>query len=307
MARLQAQLARLTHVLSGILCVLVFCHPAPANGLPSAHPEDVGMSSQRLAMITPLQLLTHFSGLRPGLDLDELWTGYDSAIELAVEEQPVSVPGTRFRYSDINYILLSAVVREVSGVPLDEFSRQRIFLPLGMLNTSFNPPKAFVGRVAPTQFRDGRLLRGEVHDPTSERMGGVAGHAGLFSTVDDIAIFSQMILEQGAFAGTRVLSPLAIQRMTTNQSPSESDAWRGVGFDIRTRFSSNRGDLFPVGSFGHTGFTGTSIWIDPASSTFLVILTSRLHPDSGGNVVRLRKQLANIVAAAIEIPGRMGH
>ena len=251
--------------------------------------------------ITPLQLLTHFSGLRPGLDLDERWVGHNAAIKLAFREVPVSVPGTRFLYSDINYILLGAVVREVSGISLGEFSRQRIFAPLGMNDTGFNPSTSSA-RVAPTQLRDGRLLRGKVHDPTSERMGGVSGHAGLFSTIDDVAIFCQMILERGTLDGNRVLSPLAVRKMITNQAPADSDAWRGIGFDIQSKFSSSRGDLFAIGSFGHTGFTGTSIWIDPVSRTVLVILTSRLHPNSRGDVVRLRKQIANIVASAIEVP-----
>ena len=261
--------------------------------------EDFGKFGKE--NITPLQLLTHFSGLRPGLDLDEMWSGYNETIKFAFKEMPVSVPGTRFLYSDINYILLGAVVREVSSSPLGEFSRRRIFSPLGMDNTGFNPSTSSA-QIAPTQLRDGRLLRGKVHDPTSERMGGVSGHAGLFSTVDDVAIFCQMILEGGTLDGSRILSPLSVEKMTTNQAPSGSDTWRGIGFDIRSRFSSSRGDLFPIGSFGHTGFTGTSIWIDPRSRTFLVILTSRLHPNSSGNVVRLRKQIANIVASAIEIP-----
>ncbi len=250
--------------------------------------------------ITILSLLTHFSGLRAGLDQDEIWSGFEEAVKRASEEQLVAVPGSRFMYSDINYIVLSAVLAEAAGMPLDEFSATRVFSPLGMKHTTFNPPESWKARTAPTEVRNGRMLRGRVHDPTSERMGGVAGHAGLFSTAGDLAVYAQMLLNRGVYNGTRILSPMSVERMTTNQSPAEQDSWRAVGFDIRTRFSSSRGDLFPIGSFGHTGFTGTSLWIDPSSQAFLIILTSRLHPGSHGDVGRLRRQLANIVAASIE-------
>ena len=250
--------------------------------------------------ITVLGLLTHFSGLRPGLDQDEIWNGFEEAVRRAGEEQLVAVPGSRFIYSDINYIVLSAVVAEAAGMPLDKFSATRVFSPLGMMHTTFNPPESWKARIAPTEVRNGRMLRGSVHDPTSERMGGMAGHAGLFSTAGDLAVYAQMLLNRGAYNGTRILSPMSVERMTTNQSPAEQDSWRGVGFDIRTSFTSSCGDLFPIGSFGHTGFTGTSLWIDPSSQAFLIILTSRLHPGSNGDVGRLRRQLANIVASSIE-------
>ncbi len=250
--------------------------------------------------ITVLSLLTHFSGLRPGLDQDEQWSGFEEAVRRAQEEQLVAVPGTRFIYSDINYIVLSAVVAEAAGMQLDRFSATRIFSPLGMKQTTFNPPPSWRARIAPTEFRDGQMLRGSVHDPTSQRMGGIAGHAGLFSTAGDLAVYAQMLLNRGVYNRTRILSPMSVERMTTNQSPAQQEAWRGAGFDIRTRFSSSRGDLFPIGSFGHTGFTGTSLWIDPSSQAFLIVLTSRLHPRSNGEVGRLRRQLANIVAASIE-------
>jgi len=294
-------LASLTKVMATAPSIMILVEEGK---LTLSDPVDLlleGFGKYGKGNITPLQLLTHFSGLRPGLDLDEKWSGYNSAIKFAFEEVLVSVPGTRFLYSDINYILLGAVVREVSGVSLGEFSRRRIFSSLGMNDTGFNPSVSSA-RVAPTQLRDGKLLRGKVHDPTSERMGGVSGHAGLFSTIDDVAIFCQMMLEGGTLDGSRILSPLAVRKMTTNQSPAGSDTWRGIGFDIQSKFSSSRGDLFPLGSFGHTGFTGTSVWIDPLSRTVLVILTSRLHPNSRGDVVRLRKQIANIVASAIEVP-----
>lgn len=248
--------------------------------------------------ITLLQLLTHYSGLRPDLDLDTDWVGYDTAIDLACAEKLAAEPGTEFIYSDINYFLLGEIVSRVSGRSLEVFSHEEIFEPLGMDDTRFNPPLNWRPRIAPSE-RDGEMLRGKVHDPTTARMGGVAGHAGLFSTARDTAVFARFILNGGFQGGTRVLSPLAVRQMTINQAPPGGEEWRGLGFDIRSRFSTNRGDLFPVGSFGHTGFTGASLWIDPVTETFVILMTSRLHPDGQGNVVGLRKRVASVVAGAI--------
>jgi CubicO group peptidase (beta-lactamase class C family) len=255
--------------------------------------------------ITILHLLTHYSGLRPDLDLKPKWEGYERAIELACRERPVDPPGTRFIYSDINYFVLGDLVRRIAGCPLDEFARDRIFTPLGMNDTGFRPGKEKAKRIVPTGIRNGEVVRGEVHDPTSFRMGGVAGHAGLFTTVDDTAIWAQMILNGGVYEGTRVLSPLTVERMTTPHASRGEADWRGLGFDIQTRFSSARGDLFPVGSFGHTGFTGTSMWIDPLSETIVVLFTNRLHPDRNGNTVSLRQRVASVVAASlVDLPQR---
>jgi CubicO group peptidase (beta-lactamase class C family) len=249
--------------------------------------------------ITLLQLLTHFSGLRPDVDLHYKWEGYDRAIRLACSERLVSPPGKRFIYSDINYFVLGDIVKRVSGMQLDEFCRERIFLPLGMTDTGYKPNPEDPERIVPTESRDKVMLRGEVHDPTAQRMGGVAGHAGLFSTADDLALWGQMILNGGTHNGARLLSPMTVLKMTTPQSPRDKEDWRGLGFDIETRFSTTRGDLFPIGSFGHTGFTGTSLWIDPYSDTLLVLLTSRLHPEGKGDVVSLRQKIASVVAASI--------
>ncbi len=263
----------------------------------SRHLPDFGANGKE--SITLLQLLTHFSGLRPDIDLDEPWEGYENAIARGFAEKLESVPGERFVYSDINYFMLGELVRTISGLGLDEFARERFYQPLGMTDTGFKPGAETRPRVAPTEWQDGVMLRGVVHDPTARRMGGVAGHAGLFSSADDTAVFAQTILEGGIHAGTRILSPLTVFQMTRNQSPAGKADWRGIGFDIRSRFSSNRGDLFPVGSFGHTGFTGTSVWIDPASETIVVLLTNRVHPEGGGDVVSLRKKVATVAAAAI--------
>jgi uncharacterized protein YbbC (DUF1343 family) len=254
--------------------------------------------------ITVRDLLTHYSGLRPDLDLKPAWSGYDTAMQMIVAEQPVAVPGTRFIYSDINFETLGELVHRVSGLPVDVYCSEHIFQPLGMKDTSFNPPAAWLPRMAPTEYRNGasgRMLRGEVHDPTAYNMGGVAGHAGLFSTADDLAIFAQMLVEGGSYRGVHILSPLSIEKMTTPQNPPGKQALRGLGWDIDTAFSSSRGELFPIGSYGHTGYTGTSLWIDPASKTYVILLTNRVHPDGKGDVVSLRTRVATVAAAALGV------
>ena len=249
------------------------------------------------ANITIRHLLTHVSGLRPDVDLADSWSGSDTAIALAIEEVPTSVPGSRFVYSDINFFLLGDIVRRVSGEPLDRFSSERIFAPLGMTQTTFTPGESWTSRIAPT---DGTTpLRGVVHDPTARRMGGVAGHAGLFSTAADLAIFCRMILGGGAHGGVRILSPLAVAKMTSRATPAEERNARGLGWDIDSSFSSNRGELMPIGSFGHTGFTGTSLWLDPGSGMFVVFLSNRVHPDGKGDVTQLRGRVATIAASGL--------
>src|SRR5256714_1009477 len=266
--------------------------------------------------ITIEQLMTHVSGFAPDFDLRERWTGYDEAIKHLYREPLRTPPGTRFVYSDINYIALGEVVHRVSGLMLDEFARRNIFLPLGMRDTSFNPSASLRPRIAPTEKRRGQMnylgdsganagaegeqwLRGQVHDPTSFRMGGVAGHAGLFSTADDLAIYCQMILNGGVYNGTRILSPLAVAMMTRPRAVSENGAARGLGRAIATSFSTNKGDLVPLGSFGHTGFTRTLVWIDPASDSFVIFLSNRVHPDGKGDVGPVRARVASIVASSI--------
>jgi uncharacterized protein YbbC (DUF1343 family)/CubicO group peptidase (beta-lactamase class C family) len=252
-------------------------------------------------LITIRELMTHYSGLPPDLPLEPAWSGYDTAMKLIVATSPIDPPGTRFRYSDINYETLGEIVRRISGEPLNLYCTRHIFKPLGMKNTMFLPPASLKPRIAPTQFDQGTtgtMLWGVVHDPTARFMGGVAGHAGLFSTADDLSIFAQMILNGGSYRGARILSPLAVDKMTTPETPPNAQAVRGLGWDIDTPFASNRGELFPVGSFGHTGFTGTSIWIDPFSKTYVILLTSSVHPYGKGNVVALRARVATFAAAA---------
>ena len=247
-------------------------------------------------------LLTHFSGLRPDLDLEPEWSGYETGIQKAYQETPVTAPGEQFIYSDINFILLAEIVRRVSGEDFETYTRSKIFEPLEMRDTYFRPPASLQPRIAPSEkLTDGTFLRGVAHDPTTRFMGGVAGHAGLFSTGDDLSYFAEMMLGEGRFGpGSRVLNALSVLAMTTSQSPHGQPILRGFGWDIDSPYSSPRGDLFPIGSYGHTGFTGTSLWIDPVTKTYVLLLTSHLHSDPSTSVVSLRGRLANIVAASLE-------
>jgi len=248
--------------------------------------------------ITVRQLLTHYSGMAPDLDLSTPWEGKKTAYDLAFVEPPETTPGAGFIYSDINFITLGALVEKVSGEMLDVYTAQHIFVPLKMTRTRFVPPVAWRLKIAPTQYDENEhMLRGVVHDPTARRMGGVAGHAGLFSTGDDLAKFAQALLNGGG----GILSPLMVEKMTSPETPPAAPVLRGFGWDIDSPFSSNRGDLLPVGSFGHTGFTGTSVWIDPTTATYIILLTNAVHPRGKGNAIGLRSKVATEVASALNL------
>ncbi|MBZ5499035.1 MAG: serine hydrolase [Acidobacteriia bacterium] len=261
--------------------------------------------------ITVRQLLTHCSGLPADFDLSRPWEGREAALEELWRLPVQTQPGKEFLYSDLNFIALGEIVRAVSGESLDVFTQQEVYQPLGMSETGFKPPESWLERIAPTESRERSLqylkgiapasapgmLRGEVHDPTAWRMGGVAGHAGLFSSARDVAIYAQMLLDHGNLRGSPLLSASTVQAMTSPQSPGGLPV-RGYGWDIDTAYSAPRGDLW-AGGYGHTGFTGTSLWIHPPTETFIIILTNRLHPDGKGDVTHLRGVIANIVAAAI--------
>lgn len=251
--------------------------------------------------ITVRDLLTHFSGLRPGLDLRPPWSGKQTGLYLAFVDPPVEAPGARFIYSDINFILLGALVESASGRPLDEFAAEQVWRPLGMKETMFRPPETLRARIAPTEIVDGVLLRGVVHDPTCRAMGGVAGHAGLFTTAADLARFAEMMLGEGEREGVRVFSALTVRKFTAPQSPPNQPVLRGLGWDIESPYSGNRGELFPVGSFGHTGFTGTSLWLDPVSRTYVILLANSIHPYLRPPITSLRGRVATSVAAALDI------
>ena len=292
------------------------------------------IADENAKKVTIQQLLTHVSGYAPDFDLREKWTGRDGMLEALKKEKLRTPPGTKFVYSDIGFIVLGEIVNRVSKDIENQFDNRNIFYALKMNDSKFNiftnplSPYYELGpedgtdiayqrrnRTAPTenikdqqsylggQFegQDGNeVLRGYVHDPTAYRMGGVAGHAGLFSTADDLARYCQMLLNGGILDGKRVLSANTVARMTAPIVVSEDGATRGLGWDMNTAFSSNRGELFPLGSFGHTGFTGTSVWIDRVSQTFVVFMSNRVHPDGKGDVTSLRAKVATVAASAIE-------
>ncbi len=272
--------------------------------------------------VTIRQLMTHTAGLAPdprGLPVDKegAWSGDAPVLNAIYAETLGSPPGSRFVYSDSGFILLGEIVKRVSGVPLNEFAQREIFTPLGMTHTRFLPPAEWRPKIAPTEEIElpegakagsgrGRVLRGVVHDPRARGMGGVAGHAGLFSTADDLAIFCRMILADGTGGANhaRIFSSATIEKMTTPQTPPWMPALRGLGWDISSAYSAPRGELFPIGSFGHTGFTGTSVWIDSRSRTFVILLANSVHPHGRPAISPLRSKIATAVAAAVGVkPG----
>ncbi|MFA4902149.1 MAG: exo-beta-N-acetylmuramidase NamZ domain-containing protein [Desulfobaccales bacterium] len=251
--------------------------------------------------ITIRQLLMHTSGLRPGLMARFHWSDYGGAMKAVEEDHPVTPPGAKFSYSDVNFITLCEIVRRVSHQPLDVYCTREVWGPLGMRDTFFNPPPQLKNRIAPTDYQGHGLRWGQVSDPTSHRMGGVAGHAGVFSTGNDLAILAQMIIDGGTCRGKRILGEKTVAAMEKPQRVPGSSTLRGLGWDVQSPYSRIFNTSFPAGSFGHTGYTGTSIWIDPRSETFLIILTSRLHPRGKGDVKPLRVATAAVVAAAVRM------
>lgn len=254
------------------------------------------------ANVTVRHLLTHTSGLPAEIPKDSAqpdWRGYAEGIRRACACTPEPAPGTVFRYSDVNFILLGEIVRRVSGRTLDVFAREEIFVPLGMKDTGFLPAPELRPRIAPTERDEhGVMLHGVVHDPTSRRMGGVAGHAGMFTTAADLARYARVML-RGEVDGVRLLKPETLRLMQSTQTPAALAERRGLGWDIDTRYSRPRGKFFPLGSFGHTGFTGMALWIDPASDAFYLFLSSRLHPDGKGNVRDLYEEIGTEVGRLV--------
>jgi uncharacterized protein YbbC (DUF1343 family) len=302
-------LASLTKVVAGTTAVMTLVEDGRLRLNDPVASHIPGFERYGKGNITIRHLMTHVSGLRPDVDLHP-WSGYDAAIELAMDEVPTAGPGETFVYSDINFFLLGDIVTRITGQSLDAYLKRVVFEPLGMKETGYHPPKALLPRIAPTERcaeqdawpckRPGAPpLRGVVHDPTARRMGGIAGHAGLFSTARDLQRFVRMLMNGGQLEGVRVMSAATVRAMTSPATPPGMSAVRGLGWDIDSQFSSNRGDLFPIGSYGHTGFTGTSLWIDPSSGGYVIFLSSRLHPDGTGDVTPLRGKVATVAAAAI--------
>jgi uncharacterized protein YbbC (DUF1343 family)/CubicO group peptidase (beta-lactamase class C family) len=264
--------------------------------------------------ITIRQLLTHTAGFAPDptdANIPAGWSGPEPLLKEIYAEPLTAPPGDRFVYSDTGFILLGEIVHRVSGLPLNEFLEKEIYAPLGMRETRFQPPADWARRIAPTEEIDlpqgaragcncGRVLRGVVHDPRARQMGGIAGHAGLFSTADDLAIYDRMILAGGIGPnGKRIFSTATVRMMTSPQTPPWVPSLRGLGWDIDSSYSAPRGELFPLTSFGMTGFTGTMTWIDPGSQTFIILLTNSVHPRARPAISSLRSRISTIVAGAL--------
>ncbi len=256
--------------------------------------------------ITIRLLMTHFSGLPPDLPLVPRWSGYETGIQKALTIVPVAPPGARFMYSDINFILLAEIVHRLSGELLSQFAHEQIYAPLKMDETEFQPAAALRPRIAPTEIDPdtGQPMRGVVDDPTARYMGGIAGDAGLFTTADDLAKYAFMILGRGEYQGVRIFGPATVEKFTEPATPADQPILRALGWDIDSTFSSNRGELYPIGSFGHTGYTGTSIWMDPVTNSFVIVLTNVVHPIHGKSLSSFRCRIATAVAAhyGTEIP-----
>ena len=260
-------------------------------------PEFSGKGKDDLLV---LNLLTHTSGL------DDFPLSADnprqSAIEGAAQQRLKGEIGSRFRYADINFILLGELVRRVSGVGLNEYVADRFYGPLGMRDTGFKPDPAKAIRCAATRGSDNQLLQGQVQDYPARQLGGVAGHAGLFTSIHDLARFCRMILNDGELDSVRVLSERAVRQMTVPYFSRGGGVMRGLGWDIASPFSSPKGNGFSRYSFGHTGYSGSSIWIDPATDTFVVLLTSRVEYVKTKEFSRLRSELSTLAASLFAVP-----
>jgi uncharacterized protein YbbC (DUF1343 family)/CubicO group peptidase (beta-lactamase class C family) len=244
--------------------------------------------------VTVHRLLTHSAGLPAIPKTQVIARGFPGATSTLAKENLDYPPGSGFQYSDTGFLLLGELVRRVSGQPLDQYLAKTIFKPLGLTDTSFHPPASQQGRIAPTEFSDGKLLQGKVHDPRARALGGVAGHAGMFSTAADVARLTRTLLAGGTIDGRRVLKPETIQLMWSRSSDGRGS--RALGWDMTSPYAATWAPYFPAGSVGHTGFTGTSLWIDPSSRTYLILLTNRVHP-SGGSSAAIRDLRARVTAA----------
>ncbi|MGI9455590.1 MAG: exo-beta-N-acetylmuramidase NamZ domain-containing protein, partial [Aeoliella sp.] len=247
--------------------------------------------------ITLEHLLTHQGGLIPDNPLSDYQDGSDEAWKRIWALKPKTEIGKQFIYTDVGFLVLGEIVHRTTGQNVAQFASENIFQPLGMEDTGFLPRPELRNRVAPTEQRDGQWLRGEVHDPRAALLGGVAGHAGLFSSASDLALYANMMLSQGTVGDARVLSPQTIAEMTRQRDIA--GRLRALGWDVRSKYSSNRGEIFSPRAFGHGGFTGTAMWIDPELDLFVIFLSSRLHPDGVGSVNDLAGRIGTVAASAI--------
>jgi CubicO group peptidase (beta-lactamase class C family) len=271
--------------------------------------------------VTLRHLLTHTAGLDP-FDVYQLRFPEGNARKKIIadigQRKLAQEPGQKFVYSDLGFITLAEVVERVSGTDINTFCKREVFGPLGMNDTMYVPPRELMGRIAPTEWRTTptamaenpnstkgvkpdapkAMIRGDVHDGNAWLQNGLSGHAGLFSTAHDLAIYCQMMLNGGEYDGKRIFGPLTVRAMTRDESRLQSGDQRGYGWDIKTAYSGQRGDIFANG-FGHTGWT---IWVVPDEELFIIILTNRVHPDGKGDAGPLRSRIANVTAASIVKP-----
>lgn len=252
--------------------------------------------------ITIKNLLTHYSGLRAGLSLSPRWSGYGTALKKIVDERPGDSPGNSFTYSDINFMILGEIVKRISGQSLDRYCAKHIFAPLSMKDTRYTSSPKQKERIAPTDYRDGHLMYGVVHDPSCYAMGGICGNAGLFSTADDLSTFAQMMLNRGHLGGVQILKPSTVDLMTTPQSPPGKKRIYGLGWDMEMTYEGGPKPALSAGSYGHLGYTGTALWIDPETKTYIIVLTNRTHAKGGGDVKALRAAIKEVVANALRLP-----
>ena len=245
--------------------------------------------------ITIQRLLTHSAGLPAIPPSQTVARGFPKAATLLSKLPLDYPPGSAFQYSDTGFMLLGEMVRRVSGEPLDRYLAEHVFRPLGMRDTSFNPPARVRDRIAPTEFQNGHLLVGEVHDPRARALGGVAGHAGMFSTAADLSRICRMLTAGGILDRTRVFKPATVALMWGRSH--EGNGTRALGWDISSTYSVTASPFFPPNSVGHLGYTGTSVWIDPGSRAYVIVLTNRVHPNGGG-ATKIRELRARVAAAA---------
>jgi CubicO group peptidase (beta-lactamase class C family) len=259
--------------------------------------------------VTVRQLLIHTSGLIPDNPLRDYEAGVDEAWQRICALKLQTPSGQRFAYSDVNFIVLGKLVESISRQPLQAFTRSNIFQPLGMGETGYLPTASLRQRAAPTEKRDGAWMQGEVHDPRAWKLGGVAGHAGLFSTASDLALYADALLHDlGSNAEPKLFKPATLQQMSAPQpvplwrkGAEPAEGRRGLGWDMRTGYSINRGENWSPAAFGHGGFTGTVLWIDPQQDLFLIFLSNRVHPNGKGSVNTLAGAIGTRVISALTV------
>ena len=253
--------------------------------------------------VTIEHLLLHRGGVIPDNPMSDFVGTPEEMMRRTLEVQLKYEPGTKVVYSDVGFMALGELVRVVAGRPLNEFARDVVFKPAGMNETTYLPGEALKARCAPTEQREGKWIVGDVHDPRAYALGGVAGHAGLFGTAGDLARYCRMIMSGGELEGSRVLKDTTVAEMTRPRALPDGTGVRTYGFDCDTGYSAPRGERFPKGkTFGHTGFTGTSYWMDPANDAFVILLTNAVHPKHAGKPINPVRRAVGTAAAEALLP-----